>query len=227
MGKPRCVILGGGGHARLIIDCLKESGAAVPMAVLDSDRALWGKDLLGVPVKGGDDLLAAMAKTKGLRFVVGLGGVGDNGPRARLFALGLSRGLKPLTVIHPSAVLSRSAVVGEGSVLAPGAIVNAAAVLGRNVIVNSGAIVEHDCVVRDHAHVATGAVLASTVRVGAGAHIGAGAVVRQGLTIGEDAVVAAGAAVVKDVAPRSVVGGVPARPLNAIIARRRSSPPDA
>jgi sugar O-acyltransferase (sialic acid O-acetyltransferase NeuD family) len=206
-----CVILGGGGHARVLIDCVRASASASLYAVLDCDRSLWGKDLIGVPIVGGDDLLPQLVQENVTKFVVGVGAVGNSWVRRRLFELALDQGLTPLTVCHPSAHCSPWARLGGGSVLYPAAVVNAGAVLGVNVIVNTGAIVEHDCVIGDHAHIATGARLTGDVRVGDGAHIGAGATVRQSLSIGEGAVVGVGAAVVKDVAPWTVVVGVPAR----------------
>ena len=210
--KPRCVILGGGGHARVLIDCLQTSGVAEPYAILDSDPSKKGKELLGIPILGGDDLLPQLAGRGVTHFVVGLGSTGDNRPRQHLFERGLSHHLEPLTVIHPSAVCSKEAKIGRGSQLFPRSVVNAGSEVGENVIVNSGAIVEHDCLIGDHTHIATGAQLASAVRVGKGAHIGIGASVKQGVTIGEGAVVGAGAVVVKDVLPHVVVIGVPAHP---------------
>jgi len=210
---PRCVILGGGGHARVLIDCIRESGLAEIEGALDADSSLRGQKISDVPILGGDELLGGLAAGGVTHFVVGLGGVGDNGPRRRLFELGCSCRLIPLTVRHPSAIVSRWASIGPGCQLLPGTIVNAGAALGKNVIVNSGAIVEHDCIVGDHVHIATGARLASTVRVGAGAHVGAAATVRQCIRIGEGAIVGAGAVVVKDVDPGVVVAGVPARPM--------------
>jgi len=219
MGAERdifCVILGGGGHARVLIDVLRSSAAAVPYAVLDCNRSLWNGQLLGVPIPGGDELLPDMVNHGVTHFVVGVGSIGDNQPRRRLFELGLSHGLVPLTVQHPSAVCSQWARVGPGSVLFPAVVVNAGAILGANVIINTGAIVEHDCVIGDHVHIATGAKLTSTVRVGDGAHIGAGATVRQCLSIGEGAVVGAGAVVVEDVPPQTIVAGVPARRIQKV-----------
>jgi UDP-perosamine 4-acetyltransferase len=163
-----------------------------------------------VPILGGDELLPHLARQGATHFVVGLGGVGDNQPRRQLFERGVDSGLVPLTVAHPSAICSPWAKIGDGSALYPAAVVNAGAVLGRNVIVNTGAIVEHDCVIGDHVHIATGARVTGAVRIGAAALIGAGATIRQGLTIGEGAIVGAGAAVVSDVAPWTVVVGVPA-----------------
>ncbi len=215
----RCVVLGGGGHARVVIDALRESKTAVPSAVLDANRALWGTEVLGVRVAGGDEELPKLAQQGIAGFVMGLGGTGDNGPRSRLFERARAQGLTPITVRHPAAVCAESARVGEGSVLLAASVVNAGAVLGVNVIVNSGAIVEHDCVVGDHVHLATGAALCGRVRVGSLAHIGAGATVRQCLTVGEGALVGGGAFVSEDVAPWTVVGGVP-----ATILTRRAMP---
>jgi len=216
-----CVILGGGGHARVLIDSVQMSEAAKIRGVLDSERALWGKELLGVPILGGDDLISDLVKEGVNLFVVGVGSVGKSDIRRRLYALGLDHGLTPLTVCHPSAVRSASAQIGAGSVLYPTAVVNAGVVLGVNVIVNTGAIVEHDCIIGDHVHIATGARLSGAVRVGNDAHVGVGATVRQGLSIGEGAIVGAGAVVVKNVEPWTVVVGVPAR----VMKRRKADVP--
>lgn len=215
--KPiRCLIFGGGGHSRVVIDSLRAGGIDVSAGVLDPDVLLWGKDILGVPVLGGDELVPELVSRGATHFVVGMGGTGDNRPRRRLFELGLAYGLKPLTVIHPAATCSPWASLGPGTVVFPAAVINAGAILGANVIVNTGAIVEHDCLVGDHVHVATGSQLCSTVNVGVGAHIGAGATVRQCLSVGEGAIVGAGAVAVRDVDPWTVVVGVPARILQRL-----------
>lgn len=203
--------MGGGGHAKVVIDCLKNRGVALPVAVLDRDTSLWGKELLGVPILGGDDLIEDL-KQKGVgHFVVGVGGVGDNSVRRRVFEEGLSHGLVPLTVVHPSAVCSTSAAFGGGTVVLAGAVVNVGAVLGDNVIINTGAIVDHDCVIGDHVHIAPGVTLSGNVKIGSGAHIGTGASIRQNIHIGENSIVGAGSAVVQDVPANVIVKGVPAK----------------
>lgn len=210
-----CLVLGAGGHASVLIECLELRPATTIAGVLDPDRRLWGGTLLGVPVLGGDDRLDGLAASGVTHFVVGVGGIGNNRPRQRLYEAALAAGLAPLVVRHPSSVVSSRAVIGAGSQLLPGCIVHTLASLGVNVIVNSGAIVEHNCVVADHAHVATGARLASTVRVGVGAHIGTGATILQCLRIGDWAVVGAGAVVIRDVPAGATVVGVPARVIEA------------
>ncbi|MGD8562736.1 MAG: NeuD/PglB/VioB family sugar acetyltransferase [Desulfarculaceae bacterium] len=208
---PNCVVLGGGGHARVVMDAIMAEGAANIMAVLDPNPDLWNKRIMGVPVAGGDDLLEELAQKGADSFVVGLGSVGDARPRQRLFQTAAALGLTPLKVVHPAAVISKWAETGPGTVALAGGIVNTGARLGSNVIVNTGALVEHDCLVGDHAHLATGCRLAGGVKVGEGAHIGAGAVVREAVSIGAGALVGAGAVVIDEVAPGAKVAGVPAR----------------
>lgn len=206
----KVVGLGAGGHAKVVIEALRLSGGHDVVGLLDLKPELWDTEVLGVPVLGGDGLLAELnAQGVGLAFV-GVGGVGDTAPRRRLYELALDHGFQIIRAIHPRSVLSPSAQLGEGPTVLAGAVINAEAVLGDNVIVNTGSIVEHDCVVGSHVHVATGAVLAASVTIGDGAHIGAGSTIRQGISIGQGALVGAGAAVVKDVAPFTVVTGVPA-----------------
>jgi len=211
------VVLGGGGHARVIIDCIQASGLLLPYAILDTDQSHWGQDLFGVPILGGDDLIPDLIRIGVNHFVVGLGSSGNNQPRRCLFELALGHGLQPLTVSHPSAIISRWATIGSGSQILPGCIINSGAQVGINTIVNSGAIVEHDCIIGNHVHIATGAKLASTVKVGDGAHVGVGATIRQFIMIGEEALVGAGAVVVEDVPPGVVVIGVPARLLKQVL----------
>lgn len=214
----RCVIQGSGGHARVVIDTLRDLGGVEIVGALDSDTTRWHQEIDGVPILGGDECLpTVLAQGVGF-FVVGVGGTHDNRPRERLFRLGQSFGLVPMTIRHRTAICSTRVQQGRGLQLLAGSIVNAGAILGDNVIVNSGAIVEHDCRIGDHVHIATGARLAGSVRVAEGAHVGIGATIRQGVVIGARAVVGAGAVVVKDVEADTVVAGVPARVL-----RRRSA----
>jgi UDP-perosamine 4-acetyltransferase len=213
-----CAILGGGGHARVLIDSLLDNPQVKLWGILDRDKATWGSDIFGVKVIDGDESLPRLRQSGVTHFVVGLGAARDNEPRARLFRQAVAAGLAPLAVHHHAAVISKRARLGEGNQVLAGAIVNAGAETGLNVLLNTGSIIEHDCRLGDHVHVATGARLAGNVNVDADAFIGASATIRQGIQIGARAVVGAGAVVVADVEPGTVVVGVPAR---SMVSRER------
>lgn len=207
---PDCVVIGGGGHARVVIDALRASRLGEPRAVVDAAPDRRGQIVDGVEIVGGDAELPALLAKGITHFVMGICGAGNNGPRRRLFEAAQAQGFRPLTLVHPSAVVSKAAVLGEGVQVLARAVVNPGATIGVNVVINTGAIIEHDCVLANHAHVASGAVLAGGVRVEEGAHVGAGSVTRQGCVIGAGAIVGAGASVVEDVPANVVVVGVPA-----------------
>jgi sugar O-acyltransferase (sialic acid O-acetyltransferase NeuD family) len=208
---PEIVVIGGGGHAKVLLDAMLASGETRTIGIIDADPARKGSRVLDVHILGGDDVLPELARSGTQAFVIGVAGTKDNALRARLFAQAAAFGLTPMTIVHPRATISRWASIGAGSQILAGAVVNAHASLGQHVIVNSGAIVEHDCEIGDHAHVSSRACLLGGVKVGDLAHVGAGAVVRQLIQIGRSAVVGAGAVVVKDVAAGITVTGVPAK----------------
>jgi sugar O-acyltransferase (sialic acid O-acetyltransferase NeuD family) len=214
----RIVIIGGGGHARMLIDALRAAGEPRTIVVLDADPSRHGTLLLDAPIVGGDDMLTELIQAGAEHFAVGVGTAvsGDNGPRRKLFERILARDLRALTIVHPRAMVSPWARIGAGAQIFAGAIVNAGARVGVNTIINSGAIVEHDCVLGDHVHIASGSCLASAVQVGDLAHVGTGAAVRQFVQIGAGTVVGIGAAVVRDVPAWTVVAGVPARALRDV-----------
>lgn len=205
--------LGAGGHAKIIVEILRLLGEFDIVGLLDANPELHGTSILQVPVLGNDSLLPELFARGVRQAFVGLGGTGDNRPRASLYLLARQNKFEMLSAIDPRAIVSPSAVLGEGVMVMPGAVINADSRLGNNVVVNTGAIVEHDCRIGDHVHIATGARLGGGVIVLEGAHIGLGAAIKQGVQVGRNAIVGAGAVVIRDVADDATVIGVPARPL--------------
>lgn len=214
MTSPDIILIGAGGHARVLIDVLRRGGFTVAAAV-DRDERLHGRAIDGVPVIGGDGVVYARApETVVLVSAVGNApSAGASGLHVRraVFDRFTARGYAFRDVISPDAVVSAAAVLEPGCQIITGAIVHPGARIGMGAIINTGARVDHDCVIGPCAHVAPGAVLCGDVAVGAETHVGAGAVVIQGVRIGDRAVIGAGAVVTADVLSGTVVLGIPAR----------------
>jgi len=195
----RLLVIGAGGHAKVVVDAALCAGFEIAGIVA---RDPHPASLLGLPVVSDASGIDADA------FIVA---VGDNPARAREYAAAVERGLTPLTVVHPSAVLGTGVELGAGSFVAAGVVVNADAHIGVNAILNTACTVDHDCTVGDHAHVAPGANLCGACVVGEGTLVGVGASIVPSGRVGEWSIVGAGAAIVDDVASRSICVGVPAR----------------
>lgn len=199
------LIIGAGGHAKVVADILLCAGFTV-IGFLDDDPTTWGQQRLGLPVLGGIDTYASHGPA-GLVM-----GIGDNITRMQVVGrLGLQTDKLWRPAIHPRATLAASVLIGHGVVVAAGAVVNPDSVLGDHVIINTGATVDHDCEIGDYAHIAPGVHISGGVRVGMGTLIGVGASVAPGRTIGVGAIVGAGAAVVHDLPDGVTAKGVPAR----------------
>lgn len=202
MAELPLVVLGAGGHGRVVADILQASERRV-LGFLDAGKPV-GATVLGLPVLGDDDWLATH------RAAVALG-IGDNAARERLAARVLDRGAELVSAIHPRAVVASSAQIAEGVVIAALAVVNPEAVVERGAIVNTGAIVEHDCVIGAFAHLATHGTTGGGCKVGRLALLGSGATMLPRTSLGDGAVVGSHALVSRDIPARSLARGLPAR----------------
>ena len=190
------ILYGASGHAKVILEILSANGIEVNHIIDDSPRS---EALLGIPV----------IKNSGeINFTNAVISIGSNAVRKKISEDYL---LNYITAIHPSAIISPSAEIGEGTVVMAGVVVNANAKIGSHCILNTSSVIEHDCVLEDFVHISPNAALAGNVSVGEGAHIGIGASVIQGVKIGKWAVVGAGSAVIRDVSDFATVGGAPAK----------------
>lgn len=213
--RIKIVGLGAGGHAKVVLDIVRQHGAEFELVgLLDPVVTKHGREWNGAKILGSDALLPELVRDGVTGFFVGLGSAGDVHIRRKVFEAGLQAGLTPVNLIHATAGLSPSVGLGRGVCVMAGALINAEARLWDNVCINTGAIVEHECVVADHAYVAPGAVLAGGVRVGEQAFIGLRSAIKQGLQIGPRAVVGAGAVVLDHVPADTTVVGMPAKILS-------------
>lgn len=209
MTKPRLILYGSGGHAKVVADIVRLQDRYELVGCLDDRAESIGQGVAGLPLLGCGQRLGELKKKQGITHA--LVAIGHNGQRLELSRRLMDQGLELATAIHPSAVVASGASLQPGTVVAAMAVVNPDARLGISVIVNTSASVDHDGQIADAVHIAPGAHLSGEVSVGQETWIGLGALVRQRIAIGRNCFVAAGAVVVKDIADGWLAMGVPAR----------------
>lgn len=200
----RVVILGAGGHARVVCDILRLCGYEV-IGFLDDDPALTGSHFLRFPVLGRTERITE------LDFDAAIVGIGDNRLRQAFYERLRTMGIPLINAIHPSAVIAQDVRLGSGLAVAANAVVNPGSQIGDNVILNTACSVDHDCLLEEHVHIAPGARLCGGVRVGRGTLVGVGACVIPYKTIGAEVTIGGGACVTTDLPDGVTAVGVPAK----------------
>ena len=196
----RLIIVGAGGHGKVIADSALKNGYTDIGFVDDHTTG----ECMGFPIIGTCEELESFHDGS-TDFVMG---IGNNAVRKRIAQ---KHPVNWITVVHPSAQIAVHVSIGKGTVVMAGAVVNACSAIGEHCIINSGAVVEHDNVIGDYVHISPNAALGGTVCIGEGTHIGIGAVVKNNVDICRDCVVGAGAAVVENIETAGTYVGVPAR----------------
>lgn len=210
MERP-VVIIGGGGHAKVLINALVLQQTRL-LGIVDADLGKRGASILGVRILG-DDVKLKQYTPNDIDLVNGIGSVGSIELRKKICLYYKEKGYTFRSVIHPAAIIAADVILSEGVQIMAGVVVQPGCTIGCNAIINTRASIDHDCRIGDHAHIAPGCVLSGGVSIGAEAHLGTGSVVIQGKMIGNGALVGAGAVVVGDVAEGKRVFGVPAKPV--------------
>ena len=198
------IVYGGGGHGKALIDLLRALHTYRIVGIIDDGMAA-GEVIMGVPVLGGNDMLAELY-AKGVRQAVNaVGGIGNIAVRIKVFQNLAEAGFGCPAVVHPVAYVENSASLAPGVQVFARAYVGSEARLGFGAIVNTGAIVSHDCVLENFANISPGALLAGEVRIGAASLVGMGATINLRVNVGAGARIGNGATVKEDVPAKGIV----------------------
>lgn len=209
--RTRVLILGAGGHGRVVLDILLQARQYDVVGLLDSNPDIHGRRVDGIPVRGGIDELEKISARLNVRGVIIA--IGDNGVRRGLARQIEQTGLELINAVHPSVTLAYNATIGRNVVIAAGAVVCANCQIGDSVILNTGCIIDHQTMIGEGTHICPGVRIAGRVKVEPGVFVGIGATVVPKVTLGCESIVGAGAVVLEDVLPMATVVGVPAVPV--------------
>jgi UDP-N-acetylbacillosamine N-acetyltransferase len=205
----RVLILGAGGHGRVVLDILLQANRHQVVGFLDNNPGIRGRRIDGIPVYGGVDELERHCRELDIAGVIIA--IGDNGTRRGLARQVDAAGIELISAVHPSSTLAHNATIGRDVVIAAGAVVCAHCQIGDSVILNTGCIIDHQTMVGEGSHLCPGVRIAGRVKVESGAFVGIGATVIPNVTLGCECIVGAGSVVIEDVPPLCTVVGVPAR----------------
>lgn len=194
--KP-ILLLGGGGHARVLLDvllCLRKRVLGVVAL-----QPVQFNEILDLPYLGQDSAILRYSPDE-VQLVNGVGAVSVEGNRARktLFLQFKEKGYTFATLVHPSATVAHAVDIQEGSQIMARAVIQPGVCIGMNTIVNTAASIDHDCSIASHVHIAPGVVMSGQVSVREAAHIGVGATLVQGIQIAKETMVRAGTVVTRD-----------------------------
>ena len=188
-------VIGASGHAKVIIDLIEELGGTVEKVY---DQDINKKEIINYKIIH--------------NFI--------NLPQQSIIAIGNNFIRKKIAdenrftlpaLVHPKSVISKYAVLGEGTVVMAGVSVNADSSIGNHCILNTNCSIDHDCKIANFVHISPNVALAGNVEVGECTHIGIGASIIQGIRIGKNCVIGAGAVIIIDIPDGATVVGNPGK----------------
>ena len=207
------LIIGAGGNAKGIVDILVELNPKINILFLENDATKINKFFYGYSVISENTFENDNTYSEYKNFIVGVGATSasQNVIRRKIYNKFTELGLKPITVIHKSCIVSPTTKIGQGTVVMAGAIIQSDAHIGDNVIINTGVQIDHDSKISNHVHICPCATITGDVAVGENVLIGAGATIIQSINIEDSVTVGAGSVVLNDVQKNTAVAGNPAK----------------
>lgn len=196
------IIIGAGGHGKVCADIAQRMNTFKSIKFFDENKAGKVMDIEIVQSKNIEEIINQDTEN----FVA----IGDNHIRSEKIELVLNLGANLATLIDPSAIISKSVNIGQGTVVMPNVVINSSAQIGIGVILNTSSIIEHDCILEDYVHISPSAVLAGGAKIGSKVWIGANSSIRECVKIGRNSIIGMGSVVTKEVESNIIAVGIPA-----------------
>lgn len=195
------IIIGAGGHGKVVSDIAKEVGYNQIFFLDDNDslKKCNNYEVIG-KIKNFNNYYDS-------DFFVA---IGNNEERKKIISI-----LPNLvTLVHPSAVIGSNVELGKGTVIMPGVVINACTKIGDGCIINTCSSIDHDCKIGNYTHISVGAHLAGNVSIGDNDCLGIGSIVKNNVLICSNTMIGAGAVVVKNICKEGTYIGVPAKKID-------------
>lgn len=208
----KIVLVGAGGHCKVIIDIIKSACQYDIVGVTDKAYDIsYDKFVLDIPIIGDDSILDELYKNGVKNAFVCVGALQNIAIRDVIYNKLKDIGFNIPVLIHKNATVSPYANIALGTCVMAGAIINPGAFIGKNCIINTGAVIEHDCTVQRNTHISPRACVAGGVNIGYNTHIGMGSSIIQTVHIGNNVIIGAGAVVLENIADNVTAVGVPSK----------------
>jgi len=202
--KDRLLIIGAGGHGRVVADIAIKMNKWQQIAFIDDDKTV--KSSMGINIIGKSDDVFQYISSYDI-FIA----IGNNDIRERIHNRLKTAGASIPILIHPSVVTGERVEIGQGTVVMAGVVINCCSRIGKGCIINTASTIDHDNIIEDYVHISPGAHLAGTVKIGKGTWLGIGSIVSNNLNIADNCIIGAGAVVINDITEAGTYVGVPAK----------------
>lgn len=213
--NKKLLLIGGGGHCKVILDSLLFDHTYAEIAIIDQAENI-GKHMMDIPILGCDDDLEGLYQEGYHYAFLSLGSIGYPDKRIKLYSELERIGFSIPNIIDDTASVSKHAVLDHGIYIGKHAVVNPGAVLGKGVIINTASIIEHDSTIEEFVHISPGSVLCGGVSVGKNTNIGAGSMIKQQVKIGSNCVIGMGSVVLHNINDSVMAYGNPCREVKSL-----------